>query len=333
MKASAGEVKAFHVNCKYTGLLICTCAHGAGPSVKTKKANFAASLKAFYESSDLFEGMYCDIALPPLKPKFPLTQAKKVQGWSVAELATVFGEEQARILLESSFTTKQLKQVRQSYYGGQISLSDYGHVRIKLEDAKKFLGVQRAAVEGLEAKAARLKEEAKTFQEEAEREFELERKAAGEEVQGEGQGEEGSRGPDAEGRAQEGGPARGGESLAKSLGRSEQVKVAAARGAPARGASREGGRPRIGGGVGSGDAGREERNERLSVPRGKRIKKRKSRGVTNLNLVVEWLNEQPAAASADVAAAPAPQSSADAAVEQQEEQDLRSVSLGLRLRK
>ena len=63
----------------------------------------------------LLKDVVCDVALPPLKPRFPLTEEKRTQGWAVSELRQTLGDEKTRLVLESAFTPKQWKQMAMQY--------------------------------------------------------------------------------------------------------------------------------------------------------------------------------------------------------------------------
>lgn len=91
----------------------------------------------------LLRGMYCDVAIPPLKPGFPLSDAKRTQGWTEGELRQRLGDDRASILFRN-------------------------RERVTVEDAKKILLQSKAALEGLEAKSEKLREVAEQFQQQAE---------------------------------------------------------------------------------------------------------------------------------------------------------------------
>ncbi len=169
-----GKIKAFHVKCKYTNALLCTCAQGnrdnggPGRSVLTT-ARYADKLWRLYNSGfcwqergpsgdAVFRGVTCDVALPPLKPTFPLSDAKRTQGWTFNELEGLLGTDKADLLVDK--VEKQRKQ----------PISD----RINLDKAKKILSAQRVAVENMQAKAEKMRADAEDFEKRLEKEFEEE---------------------------------------------------------------------------------------------------------------------------------------------------------------
>jgi hypothetical protein len=203
-----GEIRAFHVKCKYTNALICTCAQGQPRSwlhCPRNREEFGAKAeelwKLYYSAREdqasgepvaststrsevrsepfIFQGMTREIALPPLPPRFPLTEAKQARGWSFGELRDKLGDEKAMTLADSSFSARQWKHLS-LIHGAPASVQTndtdayaavVGGARFKLEAAKRVLRDKLESVKWLEEKAANIEQDAEEFKQSVEREL------------------------------------------------------------------------------------------------------------------------------------------------------------------
>mmetsp|Transcript_38829 Transcript_38829/g.83233 ORF Transcript_38829/g.83233 Transcript_38829/m.83233 type:complete len:274 (+) Transcript_38829:242-1063(+) len=128
--------------------------------------------------------MHANIALPALKPRFPLSNARRTQGWTVAELREAFGDDDVRLILESAFSPKQWKQMAKvqgglpqsrgpGFGGGDLDelAQIMGNTRIRLEDVRRYHAVSREQSEGLEARSLKMQEAADAFEAEVSKEL------------------------------------------------------------------------------------------------------------------------------------------------------------------